>query len=121
MENYKELITKGDVEVENVTTHNGDFYKVKVPLGTSICNVTTRNFRHASANAELIAESFNITNQCGFTPKEVLEQRDELAKLLHELNEGIDSFWNGNKSDLTIKKINSIQIKSFEAIQKTKP
>jgi len=34
------------------------------------------------ANAELITEAFNVTNECGLTPRELLAQRDELLDAL---------------------------------------
>ena len=57
MENLEFKGTKGNWEFENVTTHNGDFYKVKSDNTTSICNVTTRNQEQAQANAKLIASA----------------------------------------------------------------
>lgn len=52
MEEFKG--TKGVWTVENVLTHNGDFYKVKSG-DMSVCNITTRNQEAARANAKLIA------------------------------------------------------------------
>ena len=34
------------------------------------------------ANANLIAEAFNVTNECGLTPRQLLEQRNELLRCL---------------------------------------
>jgi len=67
----KENISTGNFEVENVTTHTGDFYRVKQPQGVSICNVTTRNWMIAQANAYFIAEAFNEFTESGMTPKEL--------------------------------------------------
>lgn len=48
--------TLGEWEVEHVIKQNGDaYYKVGIELGTSICNITTRNSEQARANAKLIA------------------------------------------------------------------
>lgn len=34
------------------------------------------------ANAELISEAFNVANECGFTPRELLDQRNDLLENL---------------------------------------
>jgi len=36
----------------------------------------------SEANAELIAQAFNVTNQSGLTPSELLKQRDDLLEAL---------------------------------------
>lgn len=41
-----------------------------------------RNLEKAKAYAKLIVESLNITNESGFSPKELLEQRGELVVVL---------------------------------------
>lgn len=47
--------TKGDWERFTISTHNGSYEKVQIENGTSICNVTTRNWEQAVANAKLIS------------------------------------------------------------------
>ena len=46
--------TKGEWERFTISTHNGDYQKIKIENGTSICNITTRNEEQAIANAKLI-------------------------------------------------------------------
>ncbi len=54
-------------------------------MGRKICNVVTRDYDYKESHAELIAEAGTITNKCGFSPKELLEQRDQLLKVCLEL------------------------------------
>lgn len=42
------------------------------------------------ANAELIAEAFNVTNESGLTPRQLLEQRNELLDALKIAKDKID-------------------------------
>tara|TARA_R100000951_G_scaffold37874_1_gene32239 strand:+ start:6096 stop:6416 length:321 start_codon:yes stop_codon:yes gene_type:complete len=86
MSNWKENISKGEFEVDNITTRTGDFYRVKEPLGVSICNVTTRNQEQALANAQLIAEAFNVFNETGKTPRELVEANKDFLKTLKQLS-----------------------------------
>lgn len=62
--------TKGKVTIDkhgSVITDNGDTLLVKgirFPMG---------EHKEAEANAELIAECFNVTNECGLTPRQLLD------------------------------------------------
>lgn len=47
--------------------------------------VSGNSKEEAEANVNLICEAGNVANETGLTPKQLLEQRDELAKAL-ELN-----------------------------------
>ena len=78
-------ITEGIIEVENVKTSNGDFYKVKSDSGTSICNITTRDWLKAKSNSQLIADAFNTANKCDMLPSELLVQRNESINLLKRI------------------------------------
>lgn len=40
---------------------------------------------HREANAELITEAFNTTNECGLTPSQLLKQNRELLEALEKL------------------------------------
>jgi len=40
------------------------------------------------ANAKLIAEAGTVTNECGLTPRQLLEQRNELLEALKEISKG---------------------------------
>ncbi len=79
-------ITKG-VMSQRETKHDDDF-DYEVDNGNrAVCAVYIGT--QSQANAELIAEAFNITNQTGLSPKELMEQRDELAANLRELIQDI--------------------------------
>ena len=43
------------------------------------------NVEEREANAELIAEAFNVTNESGLTPRQLLEQRNELLDLMKDI------------------------------------
>lgn len=49
--------TEGQWKHRQVSTHNGDFFKVIANEDLAICNVTTRNSELARANAQLIASA----------------------------------------------------------------
>jgi hypothetical protein len=53
-------------------------------IGSPICKVSPHHSETETdrANAELIAEAGTVTNESGYTPKELLEQRDELVEAL---------------------------------------
>jgi hypothetical protein len=60
----------------------------------TIEDVLKRDFvanSEAIANAELIAEAFNVTNECGLTPQQLLEQRNELLFRLKHIVYAIDA------------------------------
>jgi len=42
-------------------------------------------------NGELIEESFNVTNECGLTPRQLLEQRNNLLEALNKLRDLVDN------------------------------
>ena len=56
------------------------------------------------ANAELIAESFNVTNESGLTPRQLLDQRNELL-------DALTAFIDGKERDLKV-----LTIKAQDAI-----
>ena len=88
--------TKGKVVIDkygSIVTENGSKLLVKgieIPLG---------QHEEAEANAELIAEAFNVTNECGLTPRQLFEQRNELLDVLEELYNSM------NPKDVTRNKI----------------
>ncbi len=53
---------------------------------TNICSIfyndELESKIEAESTAKLIAEAGTITNQCGFTPKQLLEQRNDLLEAL---------------------------------------
>ncbi len=73
-------------------------------------------YDEAQANAELIAEAGTVTNECGLSPRQLLEQRNELLETLRmvtlcsNFNES-KSLYGGTKNhwttiiELAIKKV----------------
>lgn len=55
-------------------------------LTVTICGVFG-NDETANADANLIVDAFNVTNETDLTPRELLSQRDELVEVLKELVE----------------------------------
>lgn len=82
----KDLITKGKVEVNRT---NGDIDIISIDENGLINYIAEVNHLYgqeeANANAELIAGCFNVTNECGLTPAELLAQRNELLDALKNL------------------------------------
>ena len=83
-----------------------------------ICDVKRDDILHHrnqdfKANAELIAEAGTITNQCGFSPKELLEQRDELLKVLEDL---LNTNFDIDSSGRYVKRFTSDEITNIHAI-----
>lgn len=89
----------------------------------TLCNLAT-HLPEYKANATLIAEAFNVTNECGLTPKQLLEQRNELLEAIKYYMDGSDHFFeciDFGKSFLDAKAItfmNEHGIKFKEAINK---
>ncbi len=69
--------TKGECKISKSGHPNFDLCVVAED-GGSICHIS--NWPEKKANAELIKEAFNVTNKCGYTPRQLLEQRDELLE-----------------------------------------
>jgi len=63
----------------------------------------------AQANAELIAEAFNVTNESGYTPAELLAQRNELLDALQLAK---------SKIDLLILPLDRMNNKTYQTIIK---
>lgn len=60
---------------------SGEFYSAYDNL------LDESDFDEAEENAKLMAEAGTIANKCGFTPSELLSQRDRLLKALLKLHE----------------------------------
>ena len=79
----KELkITKGECIADKTHVLSVNNNVIASVLDDSPDNVTEMDFKEAEANAELFAEAINVANECGKTPKQLLEQRDELLEAL---------------------------------------
>ena len=72
----KELgITEGEVKIDR----KGGW--IETADGRLICECTHCNYQ-SDANLVFIADAFNTANKCGLLPSELLEQRDELMRVL---------------------------------------
>lgn len=63
---------------------------VASPFPNGICNSD-----EAAANAELIAEAFNVLTETNLTPREILAQRDELLAVFENVRE----YWNRDRNE----------------------
>lgn len=82
--NFKEITNGPQAEIAIITPNQ------------TAQQVGNNNFSHtielneSLANAKLIAEAGTVTNECGLTPRQLLEQRNELLSALKELRDLID-------------------------------
>lgn len=74
-------ITEGKVYVSTRRDQDGDDVFLIENEDWNICTTFTYSDQD-EANAQLIADAFNTANKCDMLPSELLEQRDELLKLL---------------------------------------
>ena len=83
-------------------------------LTVTICGVFG-NDETANADANLIADAFNVTNETGLTPRELLSQRDELVELIHDAGSQIeylhDKFSETGTGNNVISRIKSLLTK----------
>jgi len=106
----KENCTKGPVRYHLGRGANPRFH-IQTEAGYQIAS-TTELSHHAQAkeenamreaNAELIAETFNVLHETGYTPAEIAEQVKELCAALErmtEATEGIDNICDGDDDKL---------------------
>lgn len=83
MENLN--ITKGVAKAYNIELGDYSTSCVGIDKKSAICHLYYEGIKitdEAKANAALIAQTFNVTNQCGFRPKQLLEQRDILLEVV---------------------------------------
>lgn len=106
MENLN--ITKGKASV--ITDGNG-FVFVTTEL-SDICRLEWDAISGIpQSNAELIAESFNVANETGLTPRELLNQRNELLEACKEIQKAIGVLphnWHWTVKDAMPKVITAI-------------
>lgn len=96
----KNLITK-----VHVWEKEGQIYKDSDGQTIVLIPYYNKDNTEQQANAELITEAFNVTNECGLTPRQLLEQRNELLDALKELYE-LTYNWSNDKEDETLVKAN---------------
>lgn len=75
-------ITKGVWEVKEFPLNND---LVGISGGRNVCKMLNWD-EESEANARLIAEAGNVTNETGLTPRELLNQRNELLEALNLIN-----------------------------------
>ena len=83
-------------------------------LTVTICGVFG-NDETANADANLIVDAFNVTNETGLTPRELLSQRDEFVELIHDAGSQIeylhDKFSETGTGNNVISRIKSLLTK----------
>jgi hypothetical protein len=101
--------------INGVHTINGSCIAIAEQIGDE---------EQIQANAKLIAEAGNVTNESGLTPRQLLEQRNEMLDALEFYRKGIEHFYdciNFKQSNLdseAISFMNESNIKIREAIRK---
>lgn len=111
MENYKDKVTKGKVTVSNYNERDECFeLNANNSFGNMIAKTTysDKYKEEAQSNATLIAESFNVLQDSGYTPSELLAQNKELLDALISAKESID---------LLLMPVERIDNKKYKAIQ----
>ena len=82
----KELkITKGEWELEEKPHHGLIMIGVYGYVFAEVYANEYETSGECEANANLIAEAGNVANETGLTPRELLEQRNELLEALKEM------------------------------------
>lgn len=87
--------TEKDWLIKEVLTNNGTFFSVLSESGESVCNVTTRDFERAKANALLIKKSREMLEKLICIVEKIYETDiqadvidvDELEQLIKEATE----------------------------------
>lgn len=102
----------------NITKGEWRLYRAGRSVGsasdhTGICEVWERANDEGFDNANLIAEAGTVANECGLTPRQLLEQRNELLEAL----ELADAVLSGANMDISIteRKIKSALLKARNA------
>jgi len=80
----KDKITKGKV-LAGYMHQSLDTGGTVYIIGNGSKSSSTHTTEEAIANIDLIEQAFNTTNECGFTPSELLKQRNELLEALKEV------------------------------------
>lgn len=101
----KNKITKGKVKYSSIDDGFTLITVYNAGNSMAICNVYESESENVSkieaeANAELIAEAFNVTNESGFTPSELLAQRNELLEIVKKICVYKDKSITENYTDL---------------------
>lgn len=78
----KNQITQGEVHAKD-----GQIYTIQDGKTFALIPYYDKGNEEQEANAELIAEAFNVTNECGYTPIELLAQNNDLKHSLEKARE----------------------------------
>jgi hypothetical protein len=81
--------TKGKAELSDANRNN--FYKIGVKVGAYIiCDMCDDGYDddQQNANANLIIDAFNTTNESGLTPSQLYKQNQELLQALTAFIDG---------------------------------
>ena len=83
--------TKGPFTVESMTELEEDF-EWAVANGDTECAATAVAHFHTEADANLFSEAVTVFHETGLTPRQILEQRDELRSALAVIVERIEYY-----------------------------
>lgn len=86
----KNLITK-----VHIWEKEGQLYKDSDGQTIALIPYYNKDNTEQQANAELIAEAFNVTNECGLTPRQLLNRMNEMLEILKDLRDNDYPFING--------------------------
>lgn len=93
--------TKGAAKIHPESDNHIQQFPIEGGDGRALCFIPARH-PNAEANAEFIAEAFNVANETGKTPRELQEENKKLRSLpmydVEELNEILTLYNNGELS-----------------------
>tara|TARA_R110000851_G_scaffold249726_1_gene402238 strand:+ start:393 stop:755 length:363 start_codon:yes stop_codon:yes gene_type:complete len=115
--------TKGTVVTDSIKGYprGGNPPKVCNSTGGLICEMGGGEIEEVEANAQLVADAFNVTNETNKTPRELQKSHDELLKRLDMLSDFANKViqHNSDPSDILMLKLEVN--KSNRAIKNAKP
>ena len=110
--------TKGTVVTDSIKGYprGGNPPKVCNSTGGLICEMGGGEIEEVEANAQLVADAFNVTNETNKTPRELQKSHDELLEALERVH-NIENMVFG------LKGFDVIRFKSYiqQAIKNAKP
>ncbi len=116
-------ITRGEWEFKKFDGEQWPEKRWSVGTKDSAICISPRYFteeEESIANAELIAESGTVTNECGLSPRQLLEQRNELLEVLKKLCNDAKILSLGESSNKVHVMVDSVNngIRLIQTIQK---
>ena len=82
--------TKGKFKIDKYGSIKNENGSTLLAFGVAI-PMSVESSGECADNSKLICEAFNVTNETGLTPSELLSQRDELAEVLSDFIQINDS------------------------------